>query len=67
MAQQNSVENTHFLKKECGVSMLLEPEFTRPHDSRKIFSELVHSGQNNAILHRKLVLYEWYVVMPMVV
>ena len=21
--------NTHFLKKECDVSMLLEPEFTR--------------------------------------
>ena len=29
--------NTNLPKKECDVSVLLEPEFMRPHHSRKRF------------------------------
>ena len=32
--------NTHFLKKQCDILMLLEQEFTRPCDSRKSSSLL---------------------------
>ena len=42
--------NIHFLKKVCNVSILLAPEFMRPHESRKMSAELVHSGESNIIL-----------------
>ena len=41
--------------RKCDISLLLETEFMRPHDSSKIFAELVHSSQNNIILDRKTV------------
>ena len=37
----------------------------RPHDSRKMFAELVHSGQNDIVLDHGRVSGERYVVMPM--
>ena len=38
----------------------------RPHDSGKVFAELVHAGQNGVILDHRPVSGERYVVMPMV-
>ena len=29
-----------------------ELEYMRPHDSRKMFAELVHSGRNDTISHQ---------------
>ena len=56
--------STHFLKKECDVLVLLEPEFMRSHYSRKMSTEFVHSGQNNDILDRGTDSAEGSVVMP---
>ena len=37
----------------------------RPHDSKKVFAEVVHSGQNDINVDYGKVSGERYVVMPM--
>ena len=57
--------NTDFLKKECDVLVLLELEFMKSHYSRKISTEIDHSGQNNDILDCGTDSGEGCVVIPM--
>ena len=43
--------STHFLKKECDISVILRPEFLRFLDSRKIYAELALSVQSIMLDH----------------